>query len=89
MADPIEAERITGCVVGGISPLGQRRRLRTFIDSSATGFDRINVSAGRRGLEVRLAPLDLAELTSARFAPSPPTADKQTGVPEDALPPPL
>ena len=69
MADPAEAERMTGYVVGGISPLGQRKRLRTFIDSSASELDLINVSAGRRGLEVRLAPEDLADLTDATFAP--------------------
>jgi Cys-tRNA(Pro)/Cys-tRNA(Cys) deacylase len=69
MADPLEAERITGYVVGGISPLGQRKRLRTFIDESASRLDQMNVSAGRRGLEIRLAPPDLALLADARFVP--------------------
>lgn len=68
MADPADAERLTGYVVGGISPLGQRKRLRTFIDESATSLDRIHVSAGRRGVEVALAPRDLARLLAARFA---------------------
>lgn len=69
LADPADAERLTGYVVGGISPLGQRRRLRTFLDSSAGAHDHIHVSAGRRGLEVALAPDDLCRLLSARFAP--------------------
>ncbi len=69
MADVSEAERITGYVVGGISPLGQRKKLRTFIDDSASALTQMNVSAGRRGLEVRLAPADLAQQTNARFAP--------------------
>jgi Cys-tRNA(Pro)/Cys-tRNA(Cys) deacylase len=68
MAEVADAERITGYVVGGISPLGQRRRLRTFVDSSACDLDRINVSAGKRGLEVRLSPHDLVRLLSAHVA---------------------
>ncbi len=68
MADPVDAERLTGYVVGGISPLGQRRRLRTFIDMSAEDRDVMHVSAGRRGLEVTLAPGDLRRLLSADFA---------------------
>lgn len=69
MADPGAAERATGYVRGGISPLGQRKRLPTVLDSSAVGQDTICVSAGRRGLEIELAPADLVELTEARTAP--------------------
>ncbi|OIJ91488.1 aminoacyl-tRNA deacylase [Streptomyces sp. MUSC 14] len=69
MADPALAERTTGYVRGGISPLGQRKRLRTVLDDSAEAHPTICVSAGRRGLEVELAPGDLAKLTDAVLAP--------------------
>ncbi|HET8605504.1 MAG TPA: Cys-tRNA(Pro) deacylase [Gaiellaceae bacterium] len=66
MATPQEAERATGYVVGGISPLGQRRRLETIVDESALAHETVHVSAGRRGLEVELDPRDLVRLTAAR-----------------------
>ncbi|MGV9882878.1 Cys-tRNA(Pro) deacylase [Streptomyces sp. NPDC003006] len=69
LADPAAAERTTGYVRGGISPLGQRKKLRTVLDDSASAHATICVSAGRRGLEVELAPGDLAELTGAVLAP--------------------
>ncbi|MFE2264833.1 Cys-tRNA(Pro) deacylase [Streptomyces griseosporeus] len=69
MADPALAERTTGYVRGGISPLGQRKKLPTVLDDSATAHATICVSAGRRGLEVELSPEDLAKLTSATLAP--------------------
>ena len=65
MADPRHAERLTGYVIGGISPLGQRKRLRTFVDASANGLDEIHVSGGRRGLEIALAPTALTGLLDA------------------------
>jgi Cys-tRNA(Pro)/Cys-tRNA(Cys) deacylase len=63
-----DAERATGYVVGGISPLGQRRRLPTTVDESALGWDTILVSAGKRGLQIELAPGDLVRLTNASVA---------------------
>lgn len=65
MADRQAAERATGYVIGGISPLGQRRRLPTVIDESALTYEQIYVSGGRRGLEIALDPRDLVTLTNA------------------------
>jgi Cys-tRNA(Pro)/Cys-tRNA(Cys) deacylase len=68
MAELHEAERATGYVAGGISPLGQRKRLPTVLDESAPGWETVYVSAGRRGLQLELAPADLQRLTGARTA---------------------
>ncbi len=69
MADPAIAEKATGYVVGGISPLGQKRALPTVVDLSAESMDSFFVSGGKRGLDIALAPADLLQLTRARFAP--------------------
>jgi Cys-tRNA(Pro)/Cys-tRNA(Cys) deacylase len=69
MAEPAAAERATGYVIGGISPLGQRRRLPTVVDASALEWPTVLVSAGRRGLDVELTPGDLVRLTAAVTAP--------------------
>ncbi|MFV0260588.1 MAG: Cys-tRNA(Pro) deacylase [Acidimicrobiales bacterium] len=66
MADPALAERVTGYVVGGISPIGQKRRLPTFVDDAAADLATIHVSAGRRGLEVALTPADLLAATGGQ-----------------------
>ena len=65
LADPADAERATGYVVGGISPVGQRKALPTVVDSSALHWDRVLCSAGKRGLSVSLDPRDLVRLTGA------------------------
>ena len=67
MAGKGEAERATGYVVGGISPLGQRRKLPATIDASALEWETILVSAGRRGLQIELKPADLVQLLGAKL----------------------
>ncbi|MFM9918680.1 Cys-tRNA(Pro) deacylase [Lacisediminihabitans sp. H27-G8] len=69
MADPALAERRTGYVVGGISPIGQKTAVRTVLDETAELFDTIFVSGGRRGFDLELAPEDLVRATAARLAP--------------------
>jgi Cys-tRNA(Pro)/Cys-tRNA(Cys) deacylase len=68
MAEPAEAERLTGYVVGGISPLGQRRRLPVYLDLTASEFETIYVSAGERGLQVEVGPEQLVRLLGASSA---------------------
>ena len=68
MARPEDAERTTGFVVGGISPVGQKRALPTVVDESALRFERVYVSGGRRGLDVSLSPADLMRVTRATCA---------------------
>ncbi|MFL6175874.1 MAG: Cys-tRNA(Pro) deacylase [Ornithinibacter sp.] len=68
MADPAAAQRSSGYVVGGISPIGQKRRLPTVVDESAELFDVVYVSGGRRGLDLGLSPADLVRVTGADVA---------------------
>jgi len=69
MCDPAVAERSSGYIVGGISPIGQRKSLRTVVDDSAELFDTVYVSGGRRGMDIGLAPSDLVAVTAAVVAP--------------------
>ncbi len=68
MAAPSEVERVTGYVLGGVSPLGQKKSLTTIIDISAENYKTVYVSGGRRGLEIELSPNDLKRLVTGRFA---------------------
>lgn len=68
MADKVKVQKVTGYVLGGVSPLGQKKALKTVVDSGSEEFSTILVSAGKRGLEIELAPNDLVTLTRGSFA---------------------
>ena len=68
LADPADAERVTGYVTGGISPFGQRKRLPMLLDDSALNFPAVHVSGGRRGLEIEIVPADFTAVTGAMLA---------------------
>lgn len=68
LAEPGQAQRLTGYVLGGISPIGQRRALPTYLDESARELDRLYVSGGRRGLDIGMSPADLITITRGHFA---------------------
>lgn len=67
MADKKLVERITGYVVGGVSPIGQKKRLKTVVDISANNFETIYVSAGQRGMDIELSPQDLLSIVNGQF----------------------
>mgnify|MGYP000671854083 CR=1 FL=1 len=67
MAESADVERVTGYVLGGVSPLGQKKSLKVWLDTSANNLNSLFVSAGRRGLEIELSPTSLAKLTNAAF----------------------